>query len=114
MEELIIHVLMLKESATQKPTKFQGPHWRRSGSTGLRSLFVNWSREENDITRSALFVSRHRHFCDDGLCHVLQSLSSSPPPTPNVFAIQGQWGEFEEYAVPEGQGGRTQCSLTIS
>jgi hypothetical protein len=26
LDEEIIHVLMLKESATQKPTKFQGPH----------------------------------------------------------------------------------------
>lgn len=25
---------MLNESAIQKPTKFQGPHFRRSGSTG--------------------------------------------------------------------------------
>jgi hypothetical protein len=37
MAELIIQVLMLKESAIQKPTKFHGPHWRRAGSTGLRS-----------------------------------------------------------------------------
>lgn len=41
MDEEIIHVLMLKLSAIQNPTKFQGPHWRLSGSTGLRSWFVN-------------------------------------------------------------------------
>jgi len=41
MEDEIIHVLMLNESAIQKPTKFQGPHWRRAGSTGFRSWFVN-------------------------------------------------------------------------
>lgn len=43
MELEIIQVLMLKESAIQKPTKFQGPHWRRSGSTGLRSRLVSMS-----------------------------------------------------------------------
>lgn len=37
MDEEIIQVLMLKESAIQKPTKFQGPHWRRSFSTGFKS-----------------------------------------------------------------------------
>jgi hypothetical protein len=41
MEDEIIHVLMLKESAIQKPTKFHAPHCRRAGSTGLRSWFVN-------------------------------------------------------------------------
>lgn len=41
MEDEIIQVLILNESATQKATKFQGPHWRRSGSTGFRSWFVN-------------------------------------------------------------------------
>lgn len=35
-------MLMLNESATQKPTKFQAPHWRRSCSTGFKSWFVNW------------------------------------------------------------------------
>ena len=42
MDDEIIHVLMLNESATQKPTKFQGPHVRRATSTGFRSWFVNW------------------------------------------------------------------------
>lgn len=42
MEFAIIHVLRLNESAIQKPTKFQGPHWRRVGSTGLRSWFTSW------------------------------------------------------------------------
>jgi hypothetical protein len=41
MDEEIIHVLMLNESAIQKPTKFQAPHCRRAGSTGFKSLFVN-------------------------------------------------------------------------
>lgn len=36
MEEEIIQVLMLNESAIQKATKFHGPHWRRAGSTGRR------------------------------------------------------------------------------
>ena len=44
MDDEIIQVLMLNESAIQKPTKFQGPHWRRSGSTGLRSWLVNCER----------------------------------------------------------------------
>lgn len=43
MEELIIHVLMLNESATQKPTKFHAFHWRRSCSTGFRSWLVSMS-----------------------------------------------------------------------
>lgn len=66
MEAAIIQVLMLNESATQKPgghgqqeievarklgtrwgasipTKFQGPHCRRSGSTGFRSRLVSMS-----------------------------------------------------------------------
>jgi len=34
LDEAIIQVLMLKESAIQKPTKFQGPHCLRAGSTG--------------------------------------------------------------------------------
>ena len=42
MDDEIIHVLMLNESATQKATKFQGPHCRRANSTGLRSWFVNY------------------------------------------------------------------------
>lgn len=42
MEDEIIHVLMLNESAIQKPTKFHGPHWRRAGSTGLRSRLTSW------------------------------------------------------------------------
>lgn len=33
MEDEIIHVLTLKESATQNATKFHGPHCRLSGST---------------------------------------------------------------------------------
>jgi hypothetical protein len=41
MDDEIIHVLMLNESAIQKPTKFQAPHCRRAGSTGLRSLLVS-------------------------------------------------------------------------
>lgn len=43
MDELIIQVLILNESAIQKPTKFQELHWRRAGSTGFRSSFVNWN-----------------------------------------------------------------------
>lgn len=43
MELEIIQVFMLNESAIQKPTKFQAPHWRRSGSTGLRSRLVSMS-----------------------------------------------------------------------
>jgi hypothetical protein len=31
--------------ATQKATKFHGPHCRLSASTGFKSLFVSWSRE---------------------------------------------------------------------
>lgn len=42
MDEEIIHVLMLNESAIQKPTKFQARHCRRSFSTGLRSWLVSW------------------------------------------------------------------------
>ena len=30
---------ILKESAIQKPTKFHGPHWRRSGSTVIQRQF---------------------------------------------------------------------------
>lgn len=37
MDEEIIHVLMLNESAIQNATKFQGPHCRSSLGTGLRS-----------------------------------------------------------------------------
>lgn len=37
MAEEIIHVLILKESAIQKATKFQEPHCRRSGSTGCQT-----------------------------------------------------------------------------
>ena len=42
----IIHVLMLKLSAIQKPTKFQGPHCLRSGSTTTTSaeLLLRWKR----------------------------------------------------------------------
>ena len=44
MEEEIIHVLMLNESAIQKATKFQGPHFRRCRSTGFRSPLTSWAR----------------------------------------------------------------------
>lgn len=43
MDELIIQVLMLKESAIQKPTKFHDFHCRRSCSTGFRSWLVSIS-----------------------------------------------------------------------
>lgn len=39
----IIQVLMLKQSAIQKATKFLDRHIRRSGSTGFRSSFVSIS-----------------------------------------------------------------------
>lgn len=38
-------VYMLKLSAIQNPTKFHAPHWRRAGSTGFRSWFVNYIGE---------------------------------------------------------------------
>lgn len=37
IDDEIIQVLILNESATQKPTKFQVPHSRLCLSTGLRS-----------------------------------------------------------------------------
>jgi hypothetical protein len=40
--ELIIHVLMLKLSAIQNPTKFQAPHCRRSGSTWCYSSALSF------------------------------------------------------------------------
>lgn len=49
MEFAIIHVLRLNESAIQKPTKFQGPHWRRAGSTGLRSWFTSWGESGMEL-----------------------------------------------------------------
>lgn len=42
IEDDIIHVLMLKESAIQKPTKFHGPHCLRSFSTGFKSWLVSY------------------------------------------------------------------------
>src|SRR5437763_15379837 len=42
--EAIIQVLILKESAIQKKTKFRAPHWRRSDSTGFKSWFVSIDR----------------------------------------------------------------------
>ena len=50
MADEIIHVLMLNESAIQKPTKFHGPHCRRATSTGLRSWFVSWQRGDVSTT----------------------------------------------------------------
>lgn len=42
MDDEIIQVLMLKQSAIQKPTKFHEPHCRRSFSTGLRSWLMSY------------------------------------------------------------------------
>lgn len=52
MEDEIIHVLMLNESAIQKATKFQGPHWRRPGSTGFKSWFVSCAKPSSALGSS--------------------------------------------------------------
>lgn len=45
-EEVCERLTILKESAIQKPTKFQGPHLRRSGSTVCKFsnmlMVVSW------------------------------------------------------------------------
>jgi hypothetical protein len=53
-EDAIIHVLMLKESAIQKPTKFHGPHCLLASSTGSTYQRMSLSRQnlkrgESDI-----------------------------------------------------------------
>lgn len=58
-DEEIIHVLMLKESATQKPTKFQAPHCRRSGSTS-RHVSKMKRKYEEDTNRLEIMVEEHK------------------------------------------------------
>ena len=58
MDEEIIHVLMLNESAIQNPTKFHGPHWRRSGSTGLRSWFVSYGEAPVTVSPALCHIGR--------------------------------------------------------
>jgi hypothetical protein len=61
MDDEIIQVLMLNESAIQKPTKFHGPHCRRSFSTGLRSWFVSCVRSQyNSVSLIALHCADRR------------------------------------------------------
>lgn len=65
MDEEIIHVLMLNESAIQNATKFQGPHCRRSGSTGFKSWFVS-CKPENKNNRQHCSALRRYFFLYGG------------------------------------------------
>lgn len=59
MEEPIIHVLMLKQSATQKPTKFHGPQTLRATSTGFRSSLISLRRKIVSGCRPAGEIEGH-------------------------------------------------------
>lgn len=81
MELEIIHVFMLKESAIQKPTKFQAPHCRRSGSTGFRSRLVSMSWavvRPGSLSTASLSPHRLRRAPLAWAMAVLQGLQSWP------------------------------------
>jgi hypothetical protein len=61
-DEEIIHVLMLKESATQKPTKFHAPHCRRAGSTFVSLVWRQHSTTEY-TDRLKVMVEEHKLGC---------------------------------------------------
>lgn len=62
IDDEIIHVLILKESAIQNPTKFHFPHWRREGSTIVRS--ETYPRKclvtELRLTRLQILIDKHQ------------------------------------------------------
>ena len=72
-EEAIIHVLILKESAIQNPTKFHGPHCLRCGSTVNILVFeiaicaVSHTRlqiliRQHQLARAQSRLALHRQF----------------------------------------------------